>query len=217
MRLKNIPGSREAIAASEYVIPDEPMGTVWPIRGRWAETFGNNNPIRVEIGMGKGTFIMELARRNPDINYVGIEKYSSVLLRAVQKQEAAPLANVRFIRMEAENIADVFAPDEVDRIYLNFSDPWPKERHAKRRLTSAEFLGRYEKILKKGGLVEFKTDNVNLFEFSLEEITENWQLLAETKDLHSDSDLNEGNIMTEYEAKFSAAGQNICKMIIKRI
>ncbi len=216
MRLKNIPGSREAIAASEYVIPETGMGEVWPERGHWHEIFGNESPIRIEAGMGKGTFIMELARQNPDINYIGIEKYSSVLLRAVQKQEQAQLPNIRFIRMDAEYICDVFAPGEVDRIYLNFSDPWPKDRHAKRRLTSRQFLARYEQILKDGGQVEFKTDNVDLFAFSLEEVPEaGWHLLAETRDLHA-SCMNTGNIMTEYEQKFSALGQKICKYIIQK-
>lgn len=216
MRLKNIPGSREAIAVSEFVIPETEMGKVWPEKGRWSEIFGNDHPIRIEVGMGKGAFIMEQARRNPDINFIGIEKYSSVLLRAVQKQEAEALPNLKFIRMDAEYICDVFAAEEVDRIYLNFSDPWPKDRHAKRRLTSRQFLERYRQVLKEGGQVEFKTDNAVLFAFSLEEIPEaGWYLLAQTDDLHH-SPMNEGNIMTEYEQKFSALGQKIFKYIIQR-
>ena len=216
MRLRNIPGSREAIAESSYVIPEEEAGSIWSVRGKWNGIFGNDNPIRIEIGMGKGAFIMEQARRNPDINFVGIEKYSSVLIRAIQKQEAEGLPNLKFIRMEAEYIADVFAPGEVDRIYLNFSDPWPKERHAKRRLTSHQFLERYEKILKEGGLVEFKTDNPDLFAFSLEEVdVAGWTLLGATNDLYN-SGLAEGNIMTEYETKFASQGQKINKYVIKR-
>ena len=179
--------------------------------------FGNENPIRVEIGMGKGAFLMELARRNPDINYVGIEKYSSVLLRAIQKQEQLLLPNVIFIRMDAEDITDVFAPSEVDKIYLNFSDPWPKDRHAKRRLPSRQFLGSYDKILKQDGVVEFKTDNKDLFRFALDEVEPaGWNLDAVTYDLHHDPVMNEGNVMTEYEEKFSSLGNPIYKYIVSR-
>lgn len=212
MRLKNVPGSKEYIAASKFVIHDETER-----KGKVREYFSNDKPIRIEIGMGKGQFIYELARLNPDINYVGIEKYSSVLLRAIQKMEEKPLDNLIFIRMDAEEITDVFDKDEVDRIYLNFSDPWPKDRHAKRRLESRQFLARYKEILKSKGLIEFKTDNNDLFEFALEEINEeDWILVASTRDLHADAKLNEGNIMTEYEAKFSAAGNPINKYILQR-
>lgn len=212
MRLKNVPGSKEYIAASKFVIHDETER-----KGKVCEYFSNDKPIRIEIGMGKGQFIYELARLNPDINYVGIEKYSSVLLRAIQKMEEEPLDNLIFIRMDAEEITDVFEKGEVDRIYLNFSDPWPKDRHAKRRLESRQFLARYKEILKTNGLIEFKTDNNDLFEFALEEINEeDWALLACTRDLHADAKLNEGNIMTEYEAKFSAAGNPINKYILQR-
>ena len=212
MRLKNVPGSKEYIAASKFVIHDETER-----KGKVREYFSNDKPIRIEIGMGKGQFIYELARLNPDINYVGIEKYSSVLLRAIQKMEEEPLDNLIFIRMDAEEITDVFDKDEVDRIYLNFSDPWPKDRHAKRRLESRQFLARYKEILKSKGLIEFKTDNNDLFEFALEEINEeDWILVASTRDLHADAKLNEGNIMTEYEAKFSAAGNPINKYILQR-
>ena len=212
MRLKNVPGSKEYIAASKFVIHDETER-----KGKVREYFSNDKPIRIEIGMGKGQFIYELARLNPDINYVGIEKYSSVLLRAIQKMEEEPLDNLIFIRMDAEEITDVFDKDEVDRIYLNFSDHWPKDRHAKRRLESRQFLARYKEILKSKGLIEFKTDNNDLFEFALEEINEeDWILVASTRDLHADAKLNEGNIMTEYEAKFSAAGNPINKYILQR-
>ena len=212
MRLKNVPGSKEYIAASKFVIHDETER-----KGKVREYFSNDKPIRIEIGMGKGQFIYELARLNPDINYVGIEKYSSVLLRAIQKMEEEPLDNLIFIRMDAEEITDVFDKDEVDRIYLNFSDPWPKDRHAKRRLESRQFLARYKEILKSKGLIEFKTDNNDLFEFALEEINEeDWILVASTRNLHADAKLNEGNIMTEYEAKFSAAGNPINKYILQR-
>lgn len=212
MRLKNVPGSREVIAQSRFVIHDPER-----LRGKWAEEFGNGAPVRVEIGMGKGRFIMDTARLHPEVNYVGIEKYSSVLLRAIQKMEEEELPNVRLIRMDAEEITEVFGPGEVDRIYLNFSDPWPKDRHAKRRLPSRQFLARYDQILKKDGLLEFKTDNRALFDFALEELEPaGWRAEAVTFDLHHDARMNEGNVMTEYEERFSAAGNPICKYVIGR-
>ncbi|HJA92912.1 MAG TPA: tRNA (guanosine(46)-N7)-methyltransferase TrmB [Candidatus Eisenbergiella merdipullorum] len=212
MRLKNVPGSREAIAESRFVIHDPQEHA-----GNWAEVFGRTAPLHIEIGMGKGRFLMEMAALHPDIDYVGIEKYSSVLIRAVQKMEEKELSNVRFIRMDAEEITEVFGAGEVDRIYLNFSDPWPKDRHAKRRLPSRQFLARYEKILKPEGKIEFKTDNRPLFDFALEELEPaGWQAEEVTYDLHSDERLMKGNVMTEYEARFSAAGNPICKYIIRK-
>ena len=211
MRLRNIKGSRETISASEYTV-NEPK----EYKGKWNEVFGNDNPIHIEVGMGKGKFITTLASQNPDINYIGIEKYSSVLLRALEKMEELDITNICFIRMDAEEIEDVFAEEEVSKIYLNFSDPWPKDRHAKRRLTSRQFLGRYDKILKKDGVIAFKTDNRQLFDFSLEEVPEaGWKLVEHTFDLHN-SDMAEGNVMTEYEEKFSSMGNPIHKMIINR-
>lgn len=200
------------IAACDYVIhnPQE-------CRGKWHEIFGNDSPIRIEIGMGKGRFIMDLARQNPDVNYVGIEKYSSVLIRGIQKLEADPLPNLYFIRMEAEEITSVFGVGEVDRIYLNFSDPWPKDRHAKRRLPSREFLHRYDEILIADGVIEFKTDNHDLFQFALEELEPaGWKILQMTEDLHHNAQMMEGNIMTEYEERFSSKGNPIYKYVIAR-
>ena len=159
---------------------------------------------------------MAQAKLHPDRNYVGIEKYSSVLLRAIEKQQQEQLPNVRLIRMEAEYITDVFEKKEAAGIYLNFSDPWPKDRHAKRRLTSRQFLKRYEQIIEPGGIVQFKTDNTALFDFSLEEVkAAGWELLCCTRDLHKDRALSAGNIMTEYEERFSAAGNPICMMRMK--
>ena len=213
MRLKNAPGSREAVAAGPYVIT-EPENC----KGRWAsDIFGNDNPIHIEVGMGKGKFITSLAAMHPDINYIGIEKYSSVLIRAIEKVEADPLPNIRFIRMDAEDIEQVFDKDETDRIYLNFSDPWPKDRHAKRRLPSGRFLARFANILKDDGTIEFKTDNRQLFDFAMTEApAAGWKILEHTYDLHADERMREGNVMTEYEEKFSAAGNPICKYIISR-
>lgn len=212
MRLRNVPGSREAIADNDMAI-NEPT----ELKGKWKEEFGNDKPIRIEIGMGKGKFITTLAMENPDINYIGIEKYSSVLIRAIERCEEIEVPNLRFIRMEAEYICDVFEKGEVDRIYLNFSDPWPKDRHAKRRLTSKQFFERYDVILKKDGIVEFKTDNDLLFQFSLEQVPEaGWELIEQTWDLHNDERLMQGNVMTEYESKFSQMGNPIHKLIAKR-
>lgn len=215
MRLRNIPGSREAIASSEYVIHEDVMEEK---RGHWREVFGRELPIYIEVGMGKGRFITELAQANPERNYVGIEKYSSVLLRALEKREQLPeLKNLYFLRMDAEDLPKVFAENEVDGIYLNFSDPWPKDRHAKRRLPSKEFLARYHRILKPEGRVEFKTDNRKLFDFALEQAKEaNWIIDSFTYDLHHDPKMMEGNVMTEYEERFSAQGNPIHKMIIHR-
>ena len=212
MRLRNIPGADEAIADSPHCI-QEPMAE----KGRWHLIFGNENPIHIEIGMGKGQFIMKLAKEHPDINYIGIERYSSVLLRALQKMEIEPLPNIRFLCMDASIITEVFDKEEVAKIYLNFSDPWPNERHAKRRLTSRQFFERYDKILAGNGVVEFKTDNDDLFAFSMEEVAEaGWTLDAHTFDLHHDPVLNEGNVMTEYEEKFSSLGHPIHKLIARR-
>ena len=212
MRLRNVKNKDNIMAMGRYYI-DNPMD----YKGIWNNVFSNNNPIYIEIGMGKGDFIVENAKNNPDINYVGIEKYSSVLLRAVEKQDELQLPNLRFIRMDAEAICEGFGEGEVDRIYLNFSDPWPKDRHAKRRLTSRQFMARYDIILKPDGQVEFKTDNKDLFDFSLEEIKEaDWELPVVTFDLHNDSVLNEGNVMTEYETRFSQMGNPICKLIAVR-
>ena len=213
MRLRNIPGAKDAIASSKIVV-QEPKE--WC--GKWHERFANDNPIYIEVGMGKGRFIMELARQNPQINYLGIEIYQSVLLRALQKAEKEEaLPNLLFICMDARELPEVFGKGEVGRIYLNFSDPWPKDRHAKRRLTSHQFLERYDKILADDGQIEFKTDNQKLFEFSLEEAGNlPWQVKEHTFDLHHEEKMNKGNVMTEYEEKFSALGNPIHKMIINR-
>ena len=218
MRLRNVTGSREVIAESRFVV-QEPS----EYKGKWREAFGNNKPLHIEIGMGKGRFMMELAAKNPEINYIGIEKYSTVLLRAVQKMEEIEklenqgLANLKLIRMDAEDIVNIFSTGEVDRIYLNFSDPWPKDRHAKRRLPSRQFLERYDKILSKNGRIEFKTDNEGLFDFALGELEPaGWRIEAVTRDLPSDAELCKGNIMTEYEERFSSMGNPIFKYIIYR-
>lgn len=215
MRLRNIPGADD-------VILKHPIATKngKEQKGKWKEVFGNDNPIYIEIGMGKGQFLLALAKQNPDINYIGIERYSSVLLRALEKfdtEEYCELKNIRFICMNAFELPEVFEYGEVEKIYLNFSDPWPKSRHSDRRLTSPKFFGQYDQVLAKEGVVEFKTDNRGLFEFSLESVEEaGWKLHAHTFDLHHDESMNAGNVMTEYEEKFSSMGNPIHKLIATR-
>ena len=215
MRLRNIPGADYVIQKHPVAIKNEKEQ-----RGKWNHVFGNTNPIHIEIGMGKGQFLLALAKQNPEVNYIGIERYSSVLLRALEKfdtEEYCELKNIRFICMDALELPEVFELGEVAKIYLNFSDPWPKARHARRRLTSTQFLAQYDKVLAKEGVVEFKTDNRPLFEFSLEQVEEGgWKLLAHTFDLHHDDVMNEGNVMTEYEQKFSSMGNPIHKLIATR-
>lgn len=212
MRLKNIPGARERIAESDLVIHDPKS-----LKGKWKEFWNNDQDIHIEVGMGKGRFMMELAEKNPDINYIGIEMYSSVLLRAVQKLEEKTLNNLRFILMDAREIEEVFSKEEVSRIYLNFSDPWPKDRHAKRRLPSRQFLQRFEQILNKDGVIEFKTDNKDLFDFAVEEVEPaGWKILEITYDLHHNEEMMKNNVMTEYEERFSSMGNPIYKYIIKK-
>lgn len=209
MRLRNIKGSREAIAANPFVVSDPAQH-----RGHWAELFDGQRPLAIEVGMGKGQFLMETARRHPEFSFLGIEKYSSVLIRALQKQEEQRLPNVLFLRMEAELLPEVFAPGEVALIYLNFSDPWPKARHANRRLTSGRFLDRYRQILSNEGRIECKTDNAAFFAFSREAYRQaGWRELYVTQDLHQ-SPLAADNVMTEYEEKFSALGNPIYKFCI---
>lgn len=215
MRLRNIPGADDVIKMHPIAIKN-----ARDYKGKWETLFENKSPIHIEIGMGKGQFLLTLAKQNQDINYVGIERYSSVLLRALEKfdtEEFCELKNVRFICMDAMELPEVFELGEVEKIYLNFSDPWPKARHARRRLTSTQFLAQYEKVLRPKGIVEFKTDNRLLFEFSLEQVEEaGWKLIGKTFDLHHDAQMNEGNVMTEYEEKFSSMGNLIHKLIATR-
>lgn len=216
MRLRNVKGAQEKILANKYTIQtDNTDGEKY--KGRWnKDYFRNSNPIHIEIGMGKGQFITEMACRHQDINYIGIEKYSSVLIRALDKREELESDNLLFLRMDAEEIVQYFEPGEVAGIYLNFSDPWPKERHAKRRLTSIPFLHRYEQILQKGGYLQFKTDNRPLFDFSLEQLSQaGWTLEECSFNLHADGPAP-NNVMTEYEEKFYRLGNPICRMMARR-
>lgn len=212
LRLRNITGADTYIEKSEFVIQNPSAH-----KGCWEEVFGKKALLYIEVGMGKGQFLMQLAGLHPDINFIGIEMYSSVLLRAVQKMEENPIDNLRFIRMDAREIEEIFAPGEVDKIYLNFSDPWPKDRHAKRRLPSRQFLSRFANILNTDGNLEFKTDNKDLFDFAVDEVEPaGWKMDAITYDLHHDEIMNQGNVLTEYEEKFSSKGNPIYKYIISR-
>lgn len=212
MRLRNIKGSKEFIENSPFVVhqPEE-------YKGCWQDLFHNNNPLHVEIGMGKGQFIHTLAAEHPDINYLGIEMYSSVLYRALERRAQTELDNLYFLRFDARNLTEIFTSGDIDRIYLNFSDPWPKDRHAKRRLTSPDFLSMYDKVLLPSGYIQFKTDNRSLFDFSVESVKESgiWHIDELTYDLHH-SEYLEGNIMTEYESRFVAEGKPICRFVISR-
>lgn len=212
MRLKNIPGAKEEMAVNPFVIREPETK-----KGIWRqEIFKNDHPLYLEIGCGKGMFLTALSAAHPEINYLGIEKYSSVLLRAVQHRAETDCENLYYLRFDAEYVTDIFAPGEIDRLYLNFSDPWPKDRHWKRRLTSTVFLERYEKILAPGALLEFKTDNEGLFDFSVSSAEEkHWEILVNTRDLHR-SAYAEGNVMTEYEDRFVTLGKPIFKMVIRK-
>ena len=201
MRLKNIKGAGDKVQNGKYII-NNPKD----YKGKWKELFNNDNPIHIEIGMGKGKFILDNALRNPDINYIGIEMYDSVILRAVEKTNELELDNLYLVRIDATLIEEVF-DKEIDTIYLNFSDPWPKDRHAKRRLTSSRFLIRYDKIFKGNPNIIMKTDNLPLFEYSLESLKEyGYDIKYVTYDLHNDkTDI----ITTEYEDKFTSMGVKI--------
>lgn len=189
---------------------DEPEN----LKGNWKNFFKENGgnpdgPIYLEIGCGKGKFITDYARNNPDKNYIALEGQESVIVRAMDKAEDYDLKNIAFLSLFMTDICDYFDDNEIDGIYLNFSDPWPKARHAKRRLTYHKFLEKYKKIIKAGGFIEFKTDNDNLFDFTLEEIESlGYKIEACSRDLHH-SRYKEGNITTEYEEKFAGRGKNI--------
>ena len=233
-RLRNIPGAKERVQQSRFCLKSS----------QEIRDFVKDRPLHMEIGMGKGRFITALSERNPGIAYLGVERYDSVLLRAIEKAEAAAgevpensgksesgekgeisreaaagnsHENLRFMSVDAALLPEYLPEESVDRIYLNFSDPWPKDRHARRRLESREFLQIFSKFLKKGGIIEFKTDNEGLFDFALTQIEPaGFRLLEMTRDLHRDEKMNQGNIMTEYEEKFSVGGKPIFKYIIQK-
>lgn len=210
MRLRNIPGAE--LALREYPTFVDNPGSY---KGRWRERFGNDNPVHIEIGCGKGRFIHTLAERHPDVNFIAVELKAEVVLRAVQRSEYREIPNLAFVQFDAAALTDLFADHEISRIYLNFSDPWPKTRHAKRRLTYAKFLNTYRQVLKPDGEIHLKTDNENLFEFSLNQFANEWFKLRHISfDLHQ-SKLAENNVMTEYEERFSSRGQRIYRVEAK--
>ena len=203
MRLKHIKGAEEVIKKGKYYI-EEPE----EYKGKWNKLFNNSNPIYLEIGMGKGDFIIENAIQYPNINFIGIEKYDSVLIRAIQKSNDLELPNLKLIRRDANNIENFFNK-EIDLIYLNFSDPWPKDRHAKRRLTSPIFLEHYQSIFKNKQHIIMKTDNKELFNYSLESLKEfGYNIKYKTEDLYQSKKIKQ-NIPTEYEKKFVSNGIKI--------
>ena len=207
MRLRNKKNANSIVNHSDYIIKNPKEH-----RGVWNQVFGNDHEIHIEIGMGKGNFIIKMALNNPNINYIGIEMYDSVMVTAVNNLQAREekINNLRLIRMDATEIEDVF-DKEVDRIYLNFSDPWPKARHSKRRLTSEEFLKRYDNIFRKDNVIFQKTDNDALFEFSVESFLKHGYTLKNvTRDLYSNR--IEGNVATEYETKFVEKGIKINRL-----
>ncbi len=211
MRLRNKPWASEFIADHpEVIIPDPEQH-----KGQWQQVFGNTNPLHIEVGTGKGQFITGMALQNPNINYIGIELYDSVIVCALENAiEAKSPANLRLLKVNGADLNKYFAKNDVSRVYLNFSDPWPKVRHAKRRLTHEGFLKTYEDVLVNEGEIHFKTDNRGLFEYSLTSISAYGMLLTYVSlDLHAN--MPEDNIMTEYEEKFSAKGQPIYRLEAK--
>ena len=208
MRLKYKPWAAEYIAQHPDVILPNPED----YKGKWNEAFGNNNPIHIEVGTGKGQFVLGMEKQNPEINYIGIELFDSVIVCALEKiEEANKPSNLRLLKIDGAKLEEYFAKDDVSRVYLNFSDPWPKARHAKRRLTHGNFLTVYENVLIDNGEIHFKTDNRGLFEYSLVSMNEYGMALKYVSlDLHAN--MPEDNIMTEYEEKFSKLGQPIYRL-----
>ena len=208
VRLRNKPWALDYINEHQDVIIPEPE----KFKGKWHEVFGNNNPIHIEVGTGKGQFVLGMAKQNPDINYIGIELFDSVIVCALERiVEAEKPANLRLLKVNGEDLQKFFAKNDVSRVYLNFSDPWPKARHAKRRLTHEGFLAIYESILIDNGEIHFKTDNRGLFEYSLVSMNHyGMKLNYVSLDLHANEP--EDNVKTEYEEKFSAKGQPIYRL-----
>ena len=208
MRLKNVKNAKEIMEKGLYYVENP-----YEHKGNWNKVFNNNNDIYIEIGMGKGNFIIESAINNPNINYIGIEKMTSVIVRAIQKSNNLKLDNLKLVRLDALELGNIFS-NEVSKIYLNFSDPWPKERHSKRRLTSNIFLNIYDNIFKNNKVIEMKTDNIDLFNYSIDRIKEHgYDIIYLTNDLHKE---NIDNVMTEYESNFVSKGVKINKLIAKK-
>ena len=214
MRLRRKPWVDKAIHDfDDFVFPKDAPASEEQ-QGRWAEVFGREAPLYVELGTGKGDFISQMAEREPGVNFIGIEAQQDVLYAAAKKVAAMELKNVRLLVFDIHEIERIFAPGEVDRFFLNFCDPWPKKRHYKRRLTYRGFLEKYRHLLKKGGELHFKTDNRPLFDFSLKELEAAELAVRDVSyDLHAED--RPDNIMTEYERKFRGYGEKInrCEVI----
>ena len=212
MRLRNIPGAKDAITESPYVVQNPAE-----CKGKWEQVFTQEQPIHIEVGMGKGRFLMDMAKLHPEINYIGIEMYDSVLLRALQKREkleeaGEKLDNLKFMCVDARLLPEIFEKGEIQRIYLNFSDPWPKKRYAKRRLSSATFLDQYKRILSFNGEIQMKTDNSALFEYSLIEFQNaGFKMVEISVDYRREK--HDEDAITEYEQKFISLGQPIYRCV----
>lgn len=209
MRSRFKPWAADLLEAHPEIVIPEPA----KLKGQWQKEFGNDHPLHVEAGTGKGRFIIGMAKANPDINYIGIELFDSVIVTALETvlEDEKGVPNLRLLKVNAKDMLEFFEKGEVARLYLNFSDPWPKKRHAKRRLTHETFLKFYQAVLPENGEIHFKTDNRGLFEYSLVSISEyGMKLNYVSLDLHANEP--EWNIMTEYEEKFSKKGQPIYRM-----
>lgn len=207
MRVRNRKGATELLEAHPQYVILNPADA----KGRWQEIFGNNHPIHVEVGSGKGAFVSGMAKANPEINYIGIDIQKSVLSYALDKVLATDVPNIKLLWVDGSDLTDYFEEGEIDRLYLNFSDPWPKKRHEKRRLTYQSFLATYQQILPENGEIHFKTDNRGLFEYSLVSFSQyGMKLKGVWLDLHA-SDF-EDNVLTEYEQKFANKGQVIYRV-----
>lgn len=213
MRTRYKPWAEELLEAHPEIVIANPEGHI----GKWHEVFGNNHPLHIEVGTGKGQFLLGMAQANPTINYIGIELYDSIIVCALEKVlEVESISNLRLLKVNGEDLNKFFQKNDVNRVYLNFSDPWPKIRHAKRRLSHENFLKLYESILIDNGEIHFKTDNRGLFEYSLVSMSQYGMLLKDVSlDLHAN--MPEDNIMTEYEKKFSSKGQPIYRLESKFI
>ncbi len=207
MRVRKRKGAEEHLANNPHYVILNPEDA----KGRWHDVFGNDRPIHIEVGSGKGGFITGMALKNPDINYIGIDIQLSVLSYALDKVLASEVSNVKLLRVDGSSLTNYFEVGEVDMMYLNFSDPWPKTKHEKRRLTYKDFLDTYKRILPEHGEIHFKTDNRGLFEYSLASFSQYGMTLRQIwLDLHASN--YEGNVMTEYEEKFSNKGQVIYRV-----
>ncbi|WP_396128271.1 tRNA (guanosine(46)-N7)-methyltransferase TrmB [Exiguobacterium mexicanum] len=207
MRLRHKPWAKEYMEAQEHVFITHPE----TLKGNWKTEFNNDNPLFIEVGSGKGQFVLGMAQQFPDVNFIAIELFESVAVSIVQKLVETPMSNVRVLTVDAKQLVDYFEAGEVDRVYLNFSDPWPKTRHAKRRLTYKTFLATYEAVLPRGGEIHFKTDNRGLLEYSLESMSQYGMYFTDISlDLHANEPAD--NVRTEYEERFSAMGQPIYRM-----